>query len=412
MPGLAARRAAVTLLHGVTALGKALDAQLERGLRELPPSDRALARALVGGALRHLTGLDRLIDSVCQRPLPADARVRQVLRIALIGRLLLDTPPHATIATALPLLEGGPRRLAHGVLSTLFRQEATLPEPELPESWAERWTESWGESEVKAAALRLVTIPPTDLCLRDPSQTAEWAERLGATSMMPGHLRLPGSHAIEKLEGFAEGHWWVQDVAASLPARLMGNIKGKRVLDLCAAPGGKTMQLASMGARVTALDINANRLKRLKANLKRTGLNAEVVESDARFYQPTSPFDAILLDAPCSATGTFGRHPDLLYLKQKLNLGSLLALQSDLLQRAHSWLKPGGTLIYAVCSLEPAEGEGASPPAGLLPDPIGGHELPDGLAATSGGAVRTLPSLWGAQGGADGFFISRYKASS
>jgi 16S rRNA (cytosine967-C5)-methyltransferase len=406
--GLPARQAAVRLVHGVTALGRPLDMQLDGVLAGLGPSDRGLARALVGGTLRHLPGLDRLIDSACRQPLPPDARARNVLRVALAGRLLLDTPPHAAIATALPMLEGGPRRLVHGVLSTLFRTQAVLPPPELPAPWPERWGASWGAGQVAAAADRLGEIPPTDLCLKDPGQTAEWVERLGGTSLMAGHVRLAGSQAVEALPGFDEGAWWVQDIAASLPARLLGDVAGKRVLDLCAAPGGKTMQLAAAGAEVTALDISGSRLKRLRANLQRTGLAADVVEADARSWEPADPFDAILLDAPCSATGTFRRHPDLLYAKASLDLGALTALQGLLLARAASWLKPGGRLVYAVCSLEPAEGD-MSPPAGVQPDPVEPHELPDGLSPMSGGTVRTLPALWGDAGGADGFFISRWR---
>ena len=409
MPGLAARAAAVRLVHAVLVLGRPLDGQLESALKGLAPSDRGLARALTGGVLRNLPGLDSLIDSTTRQPLPPDARARQVLRVALAGLLLLETPAHASIATALPLLEGGPRRLAHGILSTLIRTRAKLPEPTLPGRWATRWTQSWGAAEAQAAARRLAEIPPTDLCLRDPAVTADWCERLGGTSLMPGHLRLEGSQQVEQLAGFAEGHWWVQDIAASLPARLLGDVAGRRVLDLCAAPGGKTMQLASAGASVTALDISASRLKRLAANLERSGLAATVVEADARTWHPEALFDAILLDAPCSATGTFRRHPDLLYLKDDLDLSALIALQADLRDRAATWLKPGGRLVYAVCSLEPAEGEGASPPAGLVPDPVEPSELPAGVTPTTGGFVRTLPSHWEEAGGADGFFIARWR---
>ena len=409
MPGLEARRAAVRLVHAVTVLGRPLDGQLESALKGLSPSDRGLARALTGGVLRNLPGLDMLIDGTTRLPLPADARARQVLRVALAGLLLLETPAHAAIATALPLLEGGPRRLAHGVLSTLIRERAVLPPPSLPGNWALRWAASWGADEVQAAAERLAEIPPTDLCLRDAGETADWCERLGGFSLMPGHVRLEGSRQVEQLAGFDQGRWWVQDIAASLPARLLGDVAGLNVLDLCAAPGGKTMQLASAGAQVTALDISASRLKRLQANLARTGLCAEVVEADAKQWEPAEPFDAILLDAPCSATGTFRRHPDLLYLKDDLDLGALTALQTALLDRAAGWLKPGGRLVYAVCSLEPAEGEGASPPAGLLSDPVEPSELPAGLLPEAGGAIRTRPSIWGGEGGADGFFVARWR---
>ena len=407
-PGLAPRRAATALLHNVTVLGRPLEPMLDRALAGLSPSDRGLARALVSGALRHLPGLDALIDSATRQRLPDDARARQALRIALAGRLLLDTPEHAAIATVLPLVQGGPRRLVHGVLSTLFRRKAQLPPPELPPVWAARWGESWGETQVAAAAARLAAVPPTDLMLKDPALTAEWAARLGGVSLAAGHVRLAGSQQVERLEGYADGEWWVQDIAASLPARLLGDVAGKRVLDLCAAPGGKTMQLAAAGAQVTALDISAARLKRLLANLQRTKLTAEIVEADALQWQPDAPFDAILLDAPCSATGTFGRHPDLLYLKEGLELDRLLVLQAALLERAAAWLKPGGRLVYAVCSLEPAEGEEQRAPAGLIADPVAAGELPDGLHPTKEGAVRTLASTWGPEGGADGFFIARF----
>lgn len=406
-PGVAPRRAAMTLLHNVTVLARPLDPMLDRGLAGLSGSDRGLARALTSGALRHLAGLDQLIDSATRQTLPADARARQALRIALAGRLLLDTPEHAVIATILPLLEGGPRRLVHGILSTLFRQGAHLPPARLPPYWEQRWGQNWGIAEVEAAARRLAQPPATDLTLKDPAQTHIWADRLGATVLMPGQLRLPDAPPIEQLPGYAEGEWWVQDVAAALPARLLGDVAGKDVLDLCAAPGGKTMQLAALGGRVTALDISASRLKRLRANLERVKLSADIIEADARQWQPAGLFDAILLDAPCSATGTFGRHPDILYVKSSLDLERPLALQRLLLEQAARWLKPGGRLIYAVCSLEPAEGEGQIFPAGLAIDRILPAELPAGLAPDAQGAVRTLPSTWGEAGSADGFFIAR-----
>ncbi len=408
-PGVAPRRAAMTLVHNVTVLGRPLDSMLDRVLQGLSPSDRGLARALASGALRHLPGLDRLIDSATRNPLATDARARQVLRIALAGRLLLDTPEHAVVATILPLVEGGPRRLVHGVLSTLLRKQAVLPTPELPAFWGQRWRETWGDSVVAAAARRLATVPQTDLTLKDPAQTAEWMDRLGATSLMPGHLRLPDAPPIEQLPGYAEGQWWVQDIAAAIPARLLSDLAGLRVLDLCAAPGGKTMQLAAAGAQVTALDLSAARLKRLQANLERVHLSAGIVAADARDWEPAEPFDAILLDAPCSATGTFGRHPDLLYIKQNLDLDRPVALQRLLLERAARWLKPEGRLVFAVCSMEPAEGEIQVAPQGLVPDPIDGTELPSGLVADAKGAVRILPSTWGSEGGADGFYIARFR---
>lgn len=396
-------------LHAVTSQGQPLDAALPHLTRDLSAPDRALARALASQALRHLVGIDALIDGATQRPLPPDARARQVLRIALAGRYALGTPPHVVIATALPLLEGGPRRLAHGVLSTIFRQTDALPPIRLPDPVAARWHAAWGPDVAAAAAASLATIPPTDLALRDPADTLATAAALGGTSLSSGHVRLAAHDGrdITALPGFADGRWWVQDAAAQLPARLLGGIAGRSVLDLCAAPGGKTMQLAAAGANVTALDLSAPRVKLLRANLARTGLHAEIVTADALTWKPPSLFDAILLDAPCSATGTFRRHPDVLHRARRDSLDRLTALQSALLARAAQWLAPGGRLVYAVCSLEPAEGAPALPP-GLVPDPIALSELPVDAWPADDGRVLTLPGLWAASGGADGFQIARY----
>lgn len=407
--GVAARSAAVRLLHGVTVLGRPLDQIFAHATNGLSAPDRALARALVSGALRNLAGLDQLIDSVCARPLPPDARARQTLRVALTGRLLLDTPPHAVIATSLPLLEGGPRRLVHGVLSTLFRQNARLPPPAVPEPFASNWREAWGTETVAAAGRLLATVPPTDLCIAQPGDTARWAAELGGQSLFPGHVRLAGSHVVAELPGFAEGQWWVQDIAAQLPARLLGDVRGARVLDLCAAPGGKTMQLAAAGAQVTSVDISRARMRRLTENLERTGLKADTIVADALEWRPDTSFDMILLDAPCSATGTFRRHPDVLWLKATADLSALVELQQQLGIRAATWLRPGGRLVAAVCSLERREGEDRTPPP-LTDDPVSSGELPDGLEPDARGHVRTLPGLWEAAGGADGFHIARYRA--
>lgn len=405
--GAAARHAAVRLLHSVTVLGKPFDRDFDSITQRLGKSDRALAMALSMFAIRHLKGLDELIDSACARPLPADARARQALRIALAGRLGMDTPPHVAIATILPSVEGGPRRLVHGVLSTLFRRNATLPPATLPETVARRWEAAWGRDVVQAAARQLAAPPPLDIRLREPNRTAEWAEALQGFSLFEGHVRIPGQKAITELPGFASGDWWVQDAAAQLPAMLLGDVAGLRLLDLCAAPGGKTMQLAAAGADVIALDISGNRVERLHANLERTGLRAETIVADALIWEPEAPFDAVLVDAPCSATGTFRRHPEVLMLRAELDLTPLLALQDRLFARAASWLRPGGRLVAAVCSLEPEEGGWD---AGILsPDPVLPAECPAGLAP-SDGAVLTLPGLWEDRGGADGFQIMRWRS--
>ncbi|MCJ2184944.1 RsmB/NOP family class I SAM-dependent RNA methyltransferase, partial [Novosphingobium sp. 1949] len=251
---------------------------------------------------------------------------------------------------------------------------------------------------------------PLDLALRDPAQTAQWAERLGGTSLMPGHVRLSRGTPVAELEGFRDGAWWVQDLAASLPARLLGAGEGRRALDLCAAPGGKTMQLAAQGWNVTALDIAGRRLERLRENLERTQLSAEIVQADALKWTPEAPFDAILLDAPCTATGTSRRHPDVLHRISPRQIAEMTAIQSALLTRAAGWLAPGGVLVYAVCSLEPEEGEAqVEALEGLGIVPVVPAELPEGLKPRADGTVRTDPAMLPEQGGLDGFFIARWR---
>jgi 16S rRNA (cytosine967-C5)-methyltransferase len=256
-----------------------------------------------------------------------------------------------------------------------------------------------------------------DLALRDPSLTDEWTQRLGGISLMPGHVRLPRGTAVEELDGYDEGAWWVQDVAASLPARLLGMGEGKRALDLCAAPGGKTMQLSAAGFAVTALDNSARRMDRLMANLERTQLNAERVTADVMNWEPSALYDAILLDAPCSATGTMRRHPDVLQRIDLKAINNLAAIQSAMLDRAADWLKPGGMLVFATCSLEPHEGE-AQAEAFLARHPeyttsaATVSELPAGITPNAQGHIRTMPPMLAEQGGLDGFFVARFVRTS
>ncbi len=407
IPGFPARKGALKLLDAVLNRGETLDLAANgalQGIRSGP--DKALARALAGEALRWLTDLDALIDSATRLPLASDAKARSVLRLMLAGWLRLETPPHAVIATGLELLTGGPRRLAHGVFSALVKQAVKLPAvPTLPEDVQGRWGE-----RALAIARGLAVPPPLDLTLKDPAATAEWAERLGGTSLAPGHVRLPRGTAVENLDGFNEGVWWVQDLAASLPARLLGPGEGRRALDLCCAPGGKTMQLAAAGWQVTALDSSAKRLERMQANLDRTATVAELVQADAFDWQPEALFDAVLLDAPCTATGTCRRHPDVLHRIGPRQIAEMTELQAGLLERAVSWVKPGGRLIYAVCSLEPEEGEDQAAQVTLTPDPISADELPAGLAPTAEGWLRTDPGMLADAGGMDGFFLARWTA--
>jgi 16S rRNA (cytosine967-C5)-methyltransferase len=289
------------------------------------------------------------------------------------------------------------------VFSALVKRGATLPAaPTLPEAVRLRWGE-----RADAIAAGLALPPPLDLALKDAARTHEWAERLGGVSLMPGHVRLARGDAISALPGYAEGEWWVQDLAASLPARLLGAGEGRRVLDLCAAPGGKTLQLAAAGWQVTALDISKRRLERLRDNLARTGLSAQVVAADALAWEPDAPFDAIVLDAPCTATGTCRRNPDVLHRIGPRQIAEMVELQARLIERAAGWLAPGGRLVYAVCSLEPEEGEGQMVAMTLAPDPIGAADLPAGLSPSPEGWLRTDPGMLAEAGGLDGFFIAR-----
>jgi len=405
LQGIHARRAALRLLDAVLRRGETLDIAFNGATKDVRKfEDKALARAIAAEVLRWMVDLDGLIDSATKKPLPDDAKVRMVLRMMLAQWLRLQTPPHAVVATGLDLLAGGPRRLAHGVFSTLTKREVALPlAPTLPKEVATRW----GDRAASIAA-GLADPPPLDLTLRDPAETEHWQVQLSADSLMPGHLRLARGDNIEKLPGFAEGAWWVQDIAASLPARLLGDGEGRHVLDLCAAPGGKTLQLAAQGWKVTALDISKRRLELLKSNLKRTGLAASTVRADALTWEPKHQFDAILLDAPCTATGTARRHPDVLHRIGARQIEEMAELQAALLDRAKGWLKPGGIFVYATCSLEREEGEDQTNAIDLAALPIGSQNLPAGLEPTAEGWLRTDPGMLGEVGGLDGFFIARW----
>jgi 16S rRNA (cytosine967-C5)-methyltransferase len=409
--GVATRAAALRLLDAVLRKGLPLESALDNAARGLDRADdRALAHAIAAEVLRRLPDLDALIDSATAKPLPRDAKARMALRIALAQALQLGTPPHAAIATVLPLVDGGPRRLVHGVFGALNRKGAHLPEPPaLPEGVAERWEKSWGADVVEAARHAIAMPPPLDLTFKGvPSPGLE------GVSLAVGHLRLPAGLRVTELTGFAEGDWWVQDLSASLPARLIGEGAG-RALDLCAAPGGKTMQLAAAGWTVTAVDLSDARLKRVRENLARTHLDARLVTGDALTFSDL-PYDAVLLDAPCSATGIFRRHPDVLHRARPRVIATMAERQQAMLARAASLVKPGGALVYSVCSLEPEEGEGVvsaflTSHNGFAIEVIVPHELPEGVNPDPRGCVRVLPGILADQGGADGFFVARFRRS-
>jgi 16S rRNA (cytosine967-C5)-methyltransferase len=404
--GVPARRAALQMLDAVLRRGLTIEAAGQQ-VRGLSPPDQALAVAITGETLRRLPDFDALIDSATRQRLPDDSKARMVLRLALAQKVGLGTPDHALVSTALPLVDGGPRRLVHGVLGTLLRRGLpALDAPQLPGAVEDRWRKAWGDDVVQAARRQIAKRPPLDLTFADDSEAQAYEGR----SLAPRHVRLESS-SVPDLAGFSQGRWWVQDLSASLPARLIPG-DATEVLDLAAAPGGKTMQLAAAGHKVTALDSSKNRLARLKENLERTHLKAGLVTADALTWKPDRQFDAILLDAPCSATGTFRRHPEVLYRARPPIIEASADQQRQLLDRAAEWLKPGGALVYSVCSLERAEGEDIVTAflerhGGFRVDPPKPGELPDFATPSPEGWVRLLPGVLAEQGGLDGFFMAR-----
>jgi len=410
--GTPARRAALHLLDAVLRRGETLEQAEGPALKGVnSPADRAFAKAIAAETLRWMSDLDKAIDSATRKRLPDDAKARMVLRLMLAQKWRLGTPPHAVVATGLDLLSGGPRRLAHGVFSTLMKGDTALPEvPNLPDAVRARWG-----AMAEAVAPGLIDPPEVDLSLKSPEEASQRALDMGGISLAPGHVRLPRGTPIEQLPSYEEGAWWVQDLAAQIPPRLVGEGNGRRALDLCAAPGGKTLALAAQGWNVTALDLNGRRLTRLRDNLQRTGLEAEIVKANALTYVPAKRFDAILLDAPCTATGTCRRHPDVLHRIGPPQIGELADLQRTLIERAIGWMEPGCTLVYAVCSLEREEGGGQAAwiekSFDLERRPILAEELPAGLRPTPEGWLRTHPGMLREEGGLDGFFIARWRKS-
>ena len=407
--GVPARRAALQLLDAVLRRGQPLERALTAATKGLDnPADRALAHAIASEVLRRTPDLDDLIDSATRQRLPDDAKARMVLRMALAQALVLNTPPHAAISTALPLVEGGPKRLVHGVFGSLMRSGVKLRSaPMLLPAVEQRWGDAWGATMIGHAVHALTAQPPIDLTLKDYSQTAHWAAALGGESLAPGHVRVGRDRPIPSLPGFDEGAWWVQNIAASIPARLLGNGEGRAALDLCAAPGGKTMQLAAQGWDVTAVERDGSRLARVTENLTRTGLSAKLIEADVLRWKADQAYAAILLDAPCSATGIFANHPDVLHRVRPKDIVALVDVQMRMFEAAAGWLAPDGVMIYATCSLEPQEGEEVAArceSVGLKIDPVTPQELVADIKPTPKGWVRILPKL-----GIDGFFVARFK---
>lgn len=427
--GSAARRAATRLLAAVidarTPLDGLTDAEHGHPLyRPLDGRDRALVRAILRAALVHRRTLAAALNARLDRPLPAGARhLEHVLHVAAAQMLYLDVPDSAAVDLAVDEVSGDPRSrrfsgLVNAVLRRLGREKADIhPVAEGPDWFRQALADAWGPDRAAAILSIHAVDAPLDLTVRaDP---ARWATRLGGTVLPTRSVRLvrPGA-AIPELDGFAEGAWFVQDAAAALPARLLGDVAGYRVADLCAAPGGKTAQLALAGAEVTAFDISASRLRRLAANMARLGLAVDTKAGDILALEPERRFDAVLLDAPCSSTGTVRRHPDVPWTKTPDDVAKLAGLQARLLDHAAGFVRPGGRLVFSNCSLLPVEGEETARRflerrPGFALDPVRPGETPglDGFV-TAEGFVRTLPDDWSRgtpeTSGLDGFFAARF----
>ncbi len=428
-PGLPARRLAASVIDEVLRARVALDETLERMLPAagLEPADAALARAIAITAFRRLGTIQHAIDERLDRGSPRNSGpFEPILTAAAAQILFLDVPDHAAVDIAIRQLHEDARSsryvsLGNALLRRLARErEAVLAEVQadpfrdVPEWLADSWSAAYGEEAARAIALSHREEPPLDISVK--ADAAEWAQKLDGVLLPTGSIRLRSRQSITDLPGFAEGAWWVQDAAAALPVRLIAPAPGERIADLCAAPGGKTAQLAAAGASVTALDRSAPRLKRLKANLARLGLEAQIVTADAASWQ-ADPFDAVLLDAPCSATGTIRRHPDVAWTKSEEDRDRLGALQARLLDGAAALVKPGGRLVYCTCSLEPQEGE-AQIEAFLARHPqfrrapVSAHEIGDlAFAVDARGDIRTLPHQLSGEtprlSGWAGFYASR-----
>lgn len=415
--GLPARAAALDLLEAALGKRAGLDEGLNHpALKALSPRDRAFARALVMATLRKLGPIDAGLQARLAKP-PPD-RVVQILRLGVAQLFVLGTPAHAAVGATVDLAAADKsarplKGLVNAVLRGLTREPPDLADPDLyaPQWLYARWRAAYGEDAARAIAAQIAEEPGTDLSLKAPAPGL--AEDLEAVELPGGTLRTERRGEVSTWPGFKEGLWWVQDASAAVPGRLLRLEEGQLALDLCAAPGGKTQQLAAMGARVTAVDKSSARLKRVTENLARTGLTAEVVTADVTGWSDRRRFDAVLLDAPCSATGTFRRHPDVLWAAKPSDIAGLAALQSHLLDSAGRRVKPGGTLVYCVCSLEPEEGQpqvdafvARTPEFALDPIVAGEGGSPE-ASLTPQGTLRILPHH--REGGTDGFFIARLK---
>lgn len=394
----------------------------DRYFNSLSPSDRAFAQMLAKTALRRLGQIDAILADFLERPLaPSASRIMHTLRLGVAQLVWLETPPHAAVHSAVEMTKQLKMEKFSGLVNAVLKKVAQggravadaqdAAKINTPEWLWQSWEKAYGAETTRKIAETHLLEPPLDLSVK--SDPAFWAQELGGVVLPMGSVRLRETRNITQLKGFSEGSWWVQDMAATIPAQLLGDVHNKRVIDLCAAPGGKTAQLAAGGAKVSAVDKSKERIAMLKTNVHRLKLQAEYVTTDASKWLPAFAPDAILLDAPCSATGTLRRHPDVAWHRKPEDIARLVETQAQLLNHALGILKPGGMLVYAVCSLQPEEGERQI--SQLLKDrkdvslsPIKAAEL--GLppeCVTAKGEIRTLPCHLAELGGMDGFYAAR-----
>lgn len=424
-PSKAPRAVALDLLSLVLDRRRPFDEALAQhaDMPRMEPRDRAFVRLSVATVLRRLGQIDEMIARRLERPLPDKAaNVQHILRIGVAQLIFMKAPPHAAVSEAVKLAEKRApsfKGLVNAVLRRISVEGHDLVAAQdagrlnTPDFLWDSWVAAYGEATARAIGEANMTEAALDLTVHaDPEA---WAERLEARALPTGTLRRPAGGFVAELPGFAEGAWWVQDLAASLPAKILGDVAGLRIVDLCAAPGGKTLQLAAAGARVTAVDLSPKRLEKLAANLARIGLSAETAAADAGVFDADEPFDVVLLDAPCSATGTIRRHPDIPRLKTPNDVARLTETQARLLGRATELVKPGGLLIYCTCSIERVESE-AQVDLLLESDdrfervPIRAEEI-GGMAEilNDRGEIRSLPCHLQDLGGIDGFFVARLR---
>jgi 16S rRNA (cytosine967-C5)-methyltransferase len=429
-----ARSVTFDLLTAVLRQKLSLDQALSEhpGIGGLEVRDRGFARSITATTLRRLGQIDALIDIALERPLPRKAQgAHDLLRLGLTQLLFLGTPPHAAVATTVDLAQAlghGPHKsLINAILRRFSREGAGLVKNQdaarinTPNWLWQAWTAAYGEPTCRHIAEAHLTEAPLDITVKGNTleDKKEWAEKLDARLLPTGSLRRDAGGMVNTLEGFDDGAWWVQDAAAALPVRLFGDVSDKHVIDLCAAPGGKTAQLAAAGARVTAVDRSEKRLLRVRENLDRLGLDADIVCADAGDWRPDKTADAVLVDAPCSSTGTIRRHPDVARLKAPEDVSKLSGVQDRLLAAAVDMVKPGGEIVYCSCSLQPEEGpdritallDAGAPVSrvAVQPGDIGGPgKLTEDLISADG-ALRSLPSHLEEGGGMDGFFAARLK---